>query len=232
MLVNTNRISSFTMLLMMLVSLVAQVAGSTEVEAFEEAHEGESNVEESAHPSHSVLYASMVLTIGVVVYYTLSRFLHWVPYTAMMFLLGTIMGLLAASRILLFEGVHEHYVHDTLDAWQDIDSEVLLLVFLPGLIFKDALGQNPYLFAMGFNQLFIFAFPNVLAGTFMTAVVGYYIFPYTWPFYLCLTFGAIMSATDPVAVSALLEEVGTSKQVSFESHGGCVGSQRIVVFVS
>lgn len=221
---NTNRSSSFTMLLMMLVLLVAQVAaaGLTELEAFEEAHGGENNVEESVHPSHSVLYASLVLTIGIVVYYTLSRFLHWIPYTAMMFLLGAIMGLISASRVLTLVSVKEHYLQDTLFAWQDIDSEVLLLVFLPGLIFKDALGQNPYLFAMGFNQLFIFAFPNVLAGTFMTAVVGYYIFPYAWPFYLCLTFGAIMSATDPVAVSALLEEVGTSYSVE---------SRRTVVFL-
>ena len=62
---------------------------------------------------------------------------------------------------------------------------------------------------MGFMPLFSFAVPNVLAGTYLTALVGYYVLPFDWPWFLCMTFGAIMSATDPVAVSALLEEVGT-----------------------
>ncbi len=218
--VNTNRMTFFTMILMMLVLLLAEVdsveAEVSEVEFSGVSQEGEDHLERGIHPSHSVLYPSLVLTIGVAVYYTLSRFLHWLPYTAIMFLMGTIMGLLASSEILLVPGKHYYYVNDALNAWQDIDSEVLLLVFLPGLIFKDALGQNPFLFAMAFGQLFIFAFPNVLAGTYLTALVGYYILPYEWPFFLCLTFGAIMSATDPVAVSALLEEVGKSRQVSFE----------------
>eukprot|EP00568_Trieres_chinensis_P016341 CAMPEP_0183323592 /NCGR_PEP_ID=MMETSP0160_2-20130417/74813_1 /TAXON_ID=2839 ORGANISM="Odontella Sinensis, Strain Grunow 1884" /NCGR_SAMPLE_ID=MMETSP0160_2 /ASSEMBLY_ACC=CAM_ASM_000250 /LENGTH=57 /DNA_ID=CAMNT_0025491001 /DNA_START=48 /DNA_END=217 /DNA_ORIENTATION=- len=52
------------------------------------------------------------------------------------------------------------------------------------------------------------AFPMVLAGTALLALVGYYILPYGWSFSLCMTFGAILSATDPVAVSALLNEVG------------------------
>ena len=108
-------------------------------------------------------------------------------------------------------------MHDALVSWQSIDSEVLLLVFLPGLIFKDALGQNPYLFAIGFGQLFIFAFPLVLAGTALTACVGYYILPNDWPFFLCLTFGSILSATDPVAVAALLEEVGKSQTIRLAS---------------
>ena len=218
--VNTNRMTSFAMLLMTLVLLLAQVASVegevSEVEVSGVSHEGEDYLEREIHPSHSVLSPSLVLTIGVLVYYTLSRFLHWLPYTAIMFIMGTIMGLFASSEVLLVPGKSHNYVNDTLNAWQDIDSEVLLLVFLPGLIFKDALGQNPFLFAMAFGQLLIFAFPNVLAGTYLTALVGYYILPYEWPFFLCLTFGAIMSATDPVAVSALLEEVGKSKRITFE----------------
>jgi len=48
----------------------------------------------------------------------------------------------------------------------------------------------------------------VLAGTALTALIGYYIFPYGWSFSLAMTFGSILSATDPVAVAALLEQVG------------------------
>ena len=40
------------------------------------------------------------------------------------------------------------------------------------------------------------------------AMVGKFMLPYGWNFNLAMTFGAILSATDPVAVSALLNELG------------------------
>lgn len=54
----------------------------------------------------------------------------------------------------------------------------------------------------------VFAFPMVLAGTSLTALVAYFIFPYGWSFDLCMTFGSILAATDPVAVAVLLNELG------------------------
>ena len=41
----------------------------------------------------------------------------------------------------------------------------------------------------------------------MIAVLVKYIFPFDWTWPQYLTFGAMMSATDPVAVVALLKEV-------------------------
>ena len=93
--------------------------------------------------------------------------------------------------------------------WQSINSEVLLLVFLPGLSFNDAISTDVHLFRVGVVQIFNFAFPLVLAGSVLTALVAYYLFPYDWSFYLCMTFGSILSATDPAAVAALLGELGT-----------------------
>ena len=59
----------------------------------------------------------------------------------------------------------------------------------------------------------------VLAGTCLTALVGYYIFPFGWSFNLAMTFGSILSATDPVAVSALLEEVGAPPRLKIHISG-------------
>jgi NhaP-type Na+/H+ or K+/H+ antiporter len=188
--------------------LVDSAFGNSEVEEFGtlEAHASEHG--EGGDPAHAVLYPPFVLSLGVVVYYVLSRYLHWLPYTAVMFIFGVIMGISSVAERAFNPDRPKNYMQDTLFAWQDINSEVLLLIFLPGLLFKDALSQNTYLFAIGFGQLFMFAFPLVLAGTALTALVAYYIFPFEWSFSLCLTFGSILSATDPVAVAALLEEVG------------------------
>ena len=37
---------------------------------------------ETYHPAHAVLFPSFVLTLGVLVYYVLSRYLRFLPYTA------------------------------------------------------------------------------------------------------------------------------------------------------
>ena len=48
--------------------------------------------------------------------------------------------------------------------------------------------------------------PGVLVGTVLTAVAVKYTFPYGWSWLLSLLFGAMFSATDPVAVVAVLKE--------------------------
>lgn len=59
----------------------------------------------------------------------------------------------------------------------------------------------------------------VLAGTCLTALVAFYVFPYDWSFNLAMTIGSILSATDPVAVSALLEEVGAPPRLKVHVSG-------------
>ena len=70
-----------------------------------------------------------------------------------------------------------------------IDHEVLFTVFLPGLLFKDAFAIDFHLFVASLPQLLVLAFPMVLAGTFLTATVALYVFPYDWPLMLAATFG-------------------------------------------
>jgi NhaP-type Na+/H+ or K+/H+ antiporter len=184
-----------------------QTTDATESDGSDHTTDSE-NEEKSEHNDHlapyAVLFPSLIMTFGVMAYYILSRYIHALPYTAVLFLLGTIIGLGVASRV----GMTTNDIHVTAELWNNINSEVLLLVFLPGLIFKDSLGQNPHLFTIAIWQLLIFAFPLVLAGTALTAMVGYYVFPYGWSFSLAMTFGSILAATDPVAVAALLDEVG------------------------
>lgn len=62
----------------------------------------------------------------------------------------------------------------------------------------------------------ILAGPLVIGSTFLTAIMMKYILRYsgdfTWE--ACLLFGAIISATDPVAVVALLKELGASRRMA------------------
>ena len=164
----------------------------------EEEHEEE---EHHSHAATAVLFPWFAEIIGVVTFFVLSRKLHFLPYTAIMFLIGTVLGLSVTLRT-----NNDNDLAESIRQWVTIDGHVLLLVFLPGLLFKDALEVDFYLFKESFAQLLLMAFPMVLAGTCLTALIGYYIFPYGWSWSLAMSFGSILAATDPVAVAVLLNE--------------------------
>jgi len=163
----------------------------------------EYEMEEETHPYLAILFPWLVSLFSVFVFYLLTRYVPGLPYTAVLFALGALMGVGISFR----EDSHDQFT-SSIRMWDNINSELLLLVFLPGLLFKDAYSLNFHLFRKGFGQILIMGFPMVLAGTSLMALVGKYVLPYDWGFNLSMTFGAIVSATDPVAVSALLNELG------------------------
>jgi hypothetical protein len=95
-----------------------------------------------------------------------------------MFLIGACMGIGASLR------QDDNQLSESISMWSHIDSELLLLSFLPGLIFKDSVGLNVHLFRVALVQCLNFAFPMVLAGAFLTALVAWGMFPYGWSFNL------------------------------------------------
>ena len=131
------------------------------------------------------ILTSTVYNLADIHYFRLDS-LPALPFTAVMFLIGTLMGI----GVQLLDNSSDHLTMTT-TMWVNIDSELLLLVFLPGLIFKDAYGMNVHLFRVGFTQCFIFAFPLVLIGTLLTAAFAMYVFPYNWNFNLAMTFGSM-----------------------------------------
>lgn len=48
--------------------------------------------------------------------------------------------------------------------------------------------------------------PGVVFSAGLTGVLVYYTFPYQWSWVQCFLFGGVLSATDPVAVAAILSE--------------------------
>lgn len=110
-------------------------------------------------------------SMAILIYYLLSRYLAFIPYTAIVFLLGVIIGYesdASTQNTILFSALR----------WMNINGQVVLLIFLPGLIFLDAFTINVHLFFQAFWQLMIFAFPMVLVGAGLTALVARYVLPY------------------------------------------------------
>jgi len=169
--------------------------------------------EKTPKPYYSVLYPGFITALGLVVFYILTRYIHSLPYTAVLFLLGTMMGI----------GVSNSSYYDQLTVstkmWENINGELLLVTFLPGLLFKDAYCLDFHLFQKSLGQTMLMAFPMVLGGTTLLALVARFVLPYDWSFNFCMAFGAILSATDPVAVSALLNELGAPPRLKMHISG-------------
>jgi NhaP-type Na+/H+ or K+/H+ antiporter len=182
----------------------------------EEADPLTGEVEAEAHDEempHVILFPWISMFVGVIAYYFLSRYVHALPYTGVMFITGAIMGYITT------QSQDDNAIMTSTRMWLGINGEIIILAFLPGLLFLDSYNINVYLFKRSFSQILTFAFPMVLAGTALTACVAYYIFPYGWSFDLSMTFGAILSATDPVAVAVLLNELGAPSRLKVHVSG-------------
>lgn len=70
---------------------------------------------QEVNPADVILYPSLILTLGVFVFYLLSRYFHYFPYTAVMFILGTFIG------IGVDYGTGDNYIHKTVIDWQKIN---------------------------------------------------------------------------------------------------------------
>ena len=96
-----------------------------------------------------------------------------------------------------------------------------LLTFLPALIFDSAFNCDWYIFKKQMASILILAGPMLILCSFLTAIVMKYIIlghaDFDWT--SSLLFGFLISATDPVAVIAILKELGTSKRLSILIEG-------------
>eukprot|EP00659_Diplonema_papillatum_P001379 gene1379-2125_t len=128
------------------------------------------------------------------------------PFTVVMFVLG--FGYGACARFT--SGVFDNYT-----GLADMNPHLILYAFLPVLIFESAFAMEIPVFKKVIVQCIILAGPGLMIASGLTGMVARYVFTeYNWNLEACLLFGTILSATDPVAVVALLKELGASKLIS------------------
>ncbi|XP_060556352.1 sodium/hydrogen exchanger 10-like isoform X2 [Ruditapes philippinarum] len=131
------------------------------------------------------------------------------PYTVVLLVLGVLFGLLSSR----YPSVHVYArVVET-------DPHLILSIFLPVLIFESAFAMEVHTFIKAFVQVVLLAIPGLSLASFLTAILAKYMFTYNWDWYQAMMFGSILSATDPVAVVALLRDLGASKQLAMVIEG-------------
>ncbi len=93
-----------------------------------------------------------------------------------------------------------------------IDSEGFLLIFLPLLVFKGAMGINVRSLTHEIATVLLLAIVAVIVST---ATIGFALYPFAQQTLVaCLLLGAIVATTDPSAVASIFREIGAAARLS------------------
>lgn len=160
----------------------------------------------------------LLLTIGGLVIGALLKSLlkhSRIPYTVGLFAIGILLGVLNRGGI--FQGMP--VLSKGINSVANINPDLILYLFLPILIFDAAYELNLHIFKKTLANATLLAVPGLvvcmlLTGAFMVGISTFIPGLESWTWTFALMFGALISATDPVAVVALLHELKTSKRFS------------------
>ncbi|MGB1108922.1 MAG: cation:proton antiporter [Gammaproteobacteria bacterium] len=142
-----------------------------------------------------------------------------IPFTVLLVIIGA--GLGEGAR-------HVHWLEPLVHF--RLSPELVFFIFLPALIFESALNLNVRQLMRDLAPVMVLAVPALLFSTF---VIGY---GTAWitglPIGTALLFGALISATDPVAVVALFKELGAPQRLTVLVEGESLfnDATAIVVF--
>ncbi|KAK4851483.1 hypothetical protein QYF36_015608 [Acer negundo] len=163
--------------------------------------------EENGNPSDAVLFFGICLVLGIASRHLLRG--TRVPYTVALLVIGIALGSLEYGTS------HKlGKIGDGIRLWANIDPNLLLAVFLPALLFESSFAMELHQIKRCMVQMLLLAGPGVLISTFFLGSALKLTFPYDWSWKTSLLLGGLLSATDPVAVVALLKELGASKKLS------------------
>ncbi|XP_050231835.1 sodium/hydrogen exchanger 8-like [Mercurialis annua] len=162
---------------------------------------------EDGNPTDAVLFFGVSLVLGIACRHVLHG--TRVPYTVALLVIGIALGSLEYGTNLQLGKFG-----DSIRIWARINPDLLLAVFLPVLLFESSFSMEMHQIKKCIAQMLLLAGPGVLIQTFFLGSILKFIFPYYWNWNTSLLLGGLLSATDPVAVVALLKELGASKKLS------------------
>lgn len=124
------------------------------------------------------------------------------PFSVVLVLVGTSLSALAEAYPDALSSLHQ----------LEISPDLILYVFLPTLIFESAFNLDARQLRRNIRQVFGLAVPGLLVST---AVIGLIVrLATSIPLPAALLLGAIVSATDPVAVIALFKMIGAPHRLT------------------
>jgi len=124
------------------------------------------------------------------------------PFTVVLVLVGIGLSALAAAYPQVLPALHN----------LEISSALIFYVFLPTLIFESAFNLDAWQLRENLGSVLVLAGPGLLLSTLIIGLMVGMATPI--PFTAALLLGAILSATDPVAVVAVFRRLGAPQRLT------------------
>ncbi|XP_013161885.1 PREDICTED: sodium/hydrogen exchanger 10-like [Papilio xuthus] len=158
-----------------------------------------------AYPtSLAFLFIFTTLLVGVLVRAVMLWTITVLPYRVIMFSLGGIAGF-CANRYPSFKPYVEI-------CYTDID--IILLVFLPVLMFSTSYAVDSHSFWKSFPQILLVGTFGTLLTSLMLAFMAYYLIESSWNFTTAVLFGVVCAPIYPTEVVKRLKEMSRGKYIS------------------
>ena len=140
-----------------------------------------------------------------------------IPYTVLLALVGIIIGFL--NSFLGGTQTELGFVSELFHSFEsfNLTSGVIFFVFLPVLIFEASLAIDVRKLLSDIRPILFLAVVGLFISTFLIGGAVYAVSG--MGFVVCLLLGAILSATDPVAVVAIFKDLGAPKRLAILVEG-------------
>jgi len=158
-----------------------------------------------------IIFPLLAVSVGIFLQ-ILQPFLK-LQYTLLLLLAGAILGVIGCSADVALLSI-------SLQQWVHLNPAVFFHWFLAPLIFESSFNADWFVFRKLFWQIMFAAFPVVMVQTGIVAAFQKLVIRSPgWDWWASLMFGAMLSATDPIAVTATLKAVGASESLSMLVEG-------------
>jgi len=149
--------------------------------------------------SESILLLASLLFIGIIVSGVARR--SPIPYTVILVIIGILLGQVSQNWPSL----------SVLHSFK-LTPELVLFLFLPTLIFESGLKLNSRQLIKDLAPVLMLAIPALIISTSIIGIGLWYLLSIN--LLTALLFGALISATDPVAVTTIFQELGTPQRLT------------------
>ncbi len=151
-------------------------------------------------PASEIIYVLVVL-LGIAMLVTGVCQNLPVPFTVVLVVIGMLLGNLSQN-------------FPFMASLQDfsLSPEIMLFIFLPALIFESGFALDARQMLKDLPPILILAIPAMLMSTFVVGIGIWWALDVK--LIVALVFGALISATDPVAVVALFKELGAPNRLN------------------
>src|SRR6266511_1297392 len=145
-----------------------------------------------------------------------------VPYPVALVLAGLLLGTLLRSPLPFVDGFEFDVIHLT--------PHLILVLFLPALLFEAALHIEGATLRKSLLPIGLLAIPGVLLTAAIVGALVYWGVGLDWP--TALLFGAIVAATDPIAVLAIFQRTGAPHDLAMLVEGESLFNDGTAVVLS